>query len=195
MTRMVPEVKALLANERWHEERIALRNLLLDCDLDEAVKWGKLCYTFQNSNVAIFFGLKDYCGLGFFKGALLADPERILHRQGLHSQAMRLIRFASVQEITDISSVVKAYIRAAIALEKAGLKVDFKEKDRLVYPDELQHALAADPALKFAFEALTPGRRRTYSLYFAAAKQSATRHARIRRYAPKILDGKGMNDR
>ncbi|MCA8869393.1 MAG: YdeI/OmpD-associated family protein [Rhodobacteraceae bacterium] len=192
---MIPEVRALLANEKWHLERISLRNLLLECGLDEAVKWGKLCYTFQNSNVAIFFGLKDYCGLGFFKGVLLADPESILHRQGPHSQAMRLIRFTNVQEIADKETVVKAYVHAAIALEKAGLKVDFKQKDRLVYPDELQHELDANPALKKAFEALTPGRRRAYNLYFTAAKQSATRHARIRRYMAKILDGKGMNDR
>ena len=195
MNEVTPKVAALLDQAKWHEERKALRAILLDCPLVEEVKWNKLCYTFRNSNVAILYGLKDYCGLGFFKGALLQDPKGILCRQGQHSQAMRLIRFTDVREIVKMEPTLKAYIHNAIKVEKAGLTVDFKEKHELVYPDELRDRLKDDPAFREAFEALTPGRRRGYNLHFSAAKQSKTRAARIEKCASRILAGKGLNDR
>ena len=195
MTPVPPKVGALLDQAKWHEERKKLRAILLACPLTEEVKWGKLCYTFQKSNVAIIYGLKEYCGLGFFKGSLLKDPEGILHQQGEHSQAARLLRFTDVGDIAKMEPIVKAYILEAIEVEKAGLKVDFKEKHELVFPDELIDRFDADPDFRAAFEALTPGRRRGYNLYFSAPKQSRTRVARIEKSVPRILAGKGMQDR
>lgn len=195
MNQTDPRVDALLANPRWQDERIKLRAILLDCGLVEAIKWGKLCYTFDAANVAIIYGLKDYCGLGFFKGALLRDAKGILYRQGEHSQAARLIRFTDLGQIIKAEPTVKDYIHEAIEIEKAGLKVAFKEKDALVFPDELIARLEGDPDLKAAFSALTPGRQRGYNLFFSAPKQSQTRTARIEKHVERILLGKGMNDR
>lgn len=196
MNEMNPKVDAYLSKAKtWREETQALRRILLDCGLTEELKWGKPCYTFQKSNVVIIFGLKDYCGLGFFKGSLLDDPKGILARQGEHSQAVRLIRFTNVQEIAEMESISKAYIQNAIEVEKAGLKVDFKEKHELVFPAELQKRLDEDATFKAAFTALTPGRQRAYNLHFSAPKQSKTRELRIDKHLPKILRGKGMNDR
>ena len=196
MNEMNPKVDAYLSKAKtWREETRALRRILLDCGLTEELKWGKPCYTFQKSNVVIIFGLKDYCGLGFFKGSLLDDPKGILARQGEHSQAVRLIRFTNVPEIAEMESISKAYIQNAIEVEKAGLKVDFKEKHELVFPAELQKRLDEDATFKAAFAALTPGRQRAYNLHFSAPKQSKTRESRIDKHLPKILKGKGMNDR
>ncbi len=196
MNEMNPKVDAYLSKAKiWREETQALRRILLDCGLTEELKWGKPCYTFQNSNLVIIFGLKDYCGLGFFKGSLLDDPKGILARQGEHSQAVRLIRFTNVQEIAEMESISKAYIKNAIEVEKAGLKVDFKEKHELVFPAELQKRLDEDATFKAAFAALTPGRQRAYNLHFSAPKQSKTRESKIDKHLPKILRGKGMNDR
>lgn len=190
-----PKIAALLTKANWHDERKALRALLLSCGLEEAVKWNKLCYTLDGKNVAIIFCLKDYCGIGFFKGSLIQDPQGLLHRQGEHSQATRLLRYKDAAEIAVRADVTKAYIREAMAVERAGLSVDFKEKHQLVYPEELQARLDADPALKAAFEALTPGRKRGYNLHFSGARQSKTRTARIEKAVPCILAGKGMNER
>ncbi len=190
-----PKIAALLTKANWHDERKALRALLLSCGLEEAVKWNKLCYTLDGKNVAIIFCLKDYCGIGFFKGSLMQDPQGLLHRQGEHSQATRLLRYKDAAEIAVRADVTKAYIREAMAVERAGLSVDFKEKHQLVYPEELQARLDADPALKAAFEALTPGRKRGYNLHFSGARQSKTRTARIEKAVPCILAGKGMNER
>ncbi|MEX1033838.1 MAG: DUF1801 domain-containing protein [Cellvibrionaceae bacterium] len=190
-----PKVNALLSKPQWHEERKKLRAILLECQMTEEVKWGKLCYTFQESSVVMIYGMKEYCALGFFKGALLNDPKGILVKPGAHSQAMRQIRFTSLQQITAMEARVKAYIHEAIEVEKAGLKVDFKEKRELKFPEELQHKFNGDPALKKAFEALTPGRQRGYILHFSDAKQSKTRISRMEKCIPRILDGKGLNDR
>ncbi|WP_231489695.1 YdeI/OmpD-associated family protein [Billgrantia saliphila] len=184
-----------MSKPEWQEERKKLRALLLDCRLDEEVKWGKLCYSFQNNNVALIFGMKAYCALGFFKGSLLKDPEGILVAPGEHSQAMRQIRFTGAHEIDAMQETLKAYLHKAIEVEKAGLVVDFKEKHELQYPEEFQQALEGNAALKAAFEALTPGRQRGYILHFSGAKQSSTRTSRIEKCVPGILQGKGFNDR
>lgn len=189
------DVDALLAQEQWHDERKLLREILLACKLDEELKWGKLCYTWENSNVAMIYGMKNYCAIGFFKGALLKDPKGILVRPGDHSQAMRQIRFTGIDELKAKEKEVKAFIRDAIGVEKAGLQIDFKERRELGYPAELQKAFDTDGAFKTAFEALTPGRQRAYILHIAGAKQSATRLSRIEKCAPRIFDGKGMHDR
>ena len=160
MTSLDPRVDALCKQPNWHLERLKLREIALECGLSEAVKWDQLCYTYNNSNLAIIFAMKDYCGLGFFKGALLSDPKKILHRQGKHSQAMRLIRFTSLEELNAQEAVVIAFVREAVAVEKSGLKIDFKEKHNLALPAELQARLNKDAAFRTAFEALTPGRQR-----------------------------------
>ncbi|MGQ4878968.1 YdeI/OmpD-associated family protein [Billgrantia sp. LNSP4103-1] len=190
-----PKVEVLLNKAEWQAERQKLRAILLDCDLSEDVKWGKLCYSFQNNNVALIFGMKAYCAIGFFKGSLLKDTQRILVAPGEHSQAMRQIRFTQAREIDEGESTINAYIQEAIELEKAGSKVEFAEKHELEYPEELQVMLEGNHSLKAAFEALTPGRQRGYVLYFSGAKQSSTRASRIEKCIPKILAGKGMHDR
>lgn len=186
-----PQCKA----RTWQEELKALREILLDSPLTEELKWSVPCYTFQKSNVVILSALKESCTLSFFKGALLKDPHGILTKPGENTQAGRLIRFTSVQQIVELASIVKAYIAEAIEIEKSGVKVNFKAKGELVYPEELQTQFAHHPALKTAFEALTPGRQRGYLLYFTAPKQSKTRASRIEKSIPSILDGKGLNDR
>ncbi|RCV88356.1 YdeI/OmpD-associated family protein [Billgrantia montanilacus] len=190
-----PKVEALLNKTEWQEERKKLRAMLLDCELDEDVKWGKLCYSFQDSNVAVIFAMKAYCALGFFKGSLLKDPEGILVAPGENSQAMRQVRFTQVQEIDALTPTLKAYLHEAIDVEKAGLTVDFKEKHELEYPEEFQVALDGNAELKAAFEALTPGRQRGYILHFSGAKQSSTRTSRIEKCVSSILEGKGLNGR
>ncbi|SDL18636.1 Uncharacterized conserved protein YdeI, YjbR/CyaY-like superfamily, DUF1801 family [Modicisalibacter muralis] len=195
MNSMNPKVDALLNKPSWQEERKALRAIALDCQLTEEVKWGKLCYTFQKNNVAMIYGLKEYCALGFFKGALLNDPDGVLVKPGEHSQAMRQIRFTEAGEISEMETSLKAYIHEAIEIEKTGLKVDFKEKHELEIPEELQEKLNRDPSFKTSFEALTLGRQRGYILHFSGAKQSRTRASRIEKCISRILDGKGLHDR
>jgi uncharacterized protein YdeI (YjbR/CyaY-like superfamily) len=190
-----PNVDAYFSKaKKWQEELRALRTIALDCQLTEELKWGKPCYTFQESNVVIIIGFKEYCALLFFKGALLHDAGGILVRPGENTQAGRQARFTSVQQIVDMKTVLKAYINEAIAVEAAGLKVDFKKNSELVFLEELQHRLDENPALKTAFHALTPGRQRAYNMYFSAPKQSKTRESRIEKCLPKILSGKGLND-
>lgn len=193
--RMNPRVEELLSKAKWHEERKKLREIILGCQLAETVKWGKLCYTYQNTTVVMIFGLKAYCALGFPKGSLLDDDKGILVKPGENSQAMRQIWFAGIQEIGEMEATLNEYIHKAIEVEEAGLKVDFKEKKDLKYPEELQARLVDSPALKSAFEALTPGRQRGYILHFSGAKQSRTRQSRIEKCIPKIIEGKGLNDR
>lgn len=171
-----------------------LRTILLDCDLTEEWKWRSPCYTFQGSNIAIIGGFKTHCVLSFFKGALLQDPEGILEKPGENSQAARVIRFTRKREIQEKESSLQAYIFEAIEVEKAGLSIDFKEKNELVLVEELLHKFEELPAFKTAFEALTPGRQRGYNLFFSAGKQSQTRTSRIEKYLQRILDGKGIND-
>lgn len=178
----------------WQAEMGALRRVVLDTPLTEEVKWRMPCYTLNNKNVVMIAGFKDYCALSFFKGALLKDPKGILRKPGENTQSGRLIRFTSVQEVTDLEPVLVAYLAEAIENEKAGLKVDAAKDRTLDYPEELQAMLDGDPALNAAFESLTPGRKRAYIMHVAAAKQSATRVARIEKYVSRILEGKGMHD-
>ncbi|QDY83489.1 hypothetical protein FQU75_08715 [Paenibacillus polymyxa] len=193
---MNPKVDAYLDKvKKWQAEMEKLRAIMLDCQLIEELKWGKPCYMFQNSNIAIIQGFKEHCALMFFKGALLKDPNGILIKPGEDTQAGRQIRFTNVEEIVEMEAVLKAYINEAIEVEKAGLKVDFKKSTELIFPEEFQAKLDENPALKAAFAALTPGRQRAYTMHFTAPKQSKTRESRIEKCMQDILAGKGLNDR
>ncbi len=182
-------------SSKWQKEYHLLRKIILDCGLEEAFKWGKPCYTFQNSNVVLIHGFKDYCALLFHKGVLLKDTEDILIQQTKNVQVARQIRFTSAGEIEKSKDIVKAYVHEAIEVEKAGLEVDMKKTSDYDMPEEFKKALKENPDLKVAFEELTPGRQRGYMLYFSNAKQSKTRKQRIEKYTPKILKGKGCNER
>ncbi|MEP6670460.1 MAG: YdeI/OmpD-associated family protein [Chthoniobacter sp.] len=189
-----PTVDAFFRKAKtWRDEMEKFRTIVLSCGLTEELKWGKPCYTFQESNIVILQGFKEFCALLFAKGALLKDPKNILEKPGESTQAARRIPFTDVREIVKMEPVLKAYIREAIAAEKAGLKVEFKKNPEPV-PEELQNRLDETPAFKTAFEALTPGRQRAYILYFSAAKQSKTREARVEKCRPQILKGKGLDD-
>lgn len=179
---------------KWREEYEKLRVIILGAGLTEQVKWGKPCYASEGKDIVLMHGFKEYCALLFFKGALLKDPKGMLVQQTENVQAARQIRFKSAGEIDKQERVVKAYIKEAIAVEKAGLEVKYKETSEFKIPEEFQAKLDGSPALKFAFESLTPGRQRGYLLHFSAAKQSKTREARIEKYKPKILKGKGLDD-
>ncbi len=190
-----PQVDAFLSDAKtWRKELEQLRRILLGCQLTEELKWGQPCYTFQDHNVVVLMSFKDYCGLGFFQGALLRDPESILVKPGENTQAGRQIRFTHLREIVEMESTVKAYVDEAIEAEKAGLKVNLKKTSDFSVPDEFQSRLNDDPALKAAFDALTPGRQRAYLLHFSAPKQSKTRESRVGKSVPKILAGKGLTD-
>lgn len=180
--------------QQWQKELEKLRSVVLDCDLIEELKWGCPCYTFQKSNIVLIHVFKEYCALLFFKGALMKDPKGILVQQTENVQAARQIRFTDVKEIVKMEKTLKAYIYAAIEVEEAGLKVDFKKTKEFKMPVEFQQKLKEKPALKKAFDALTPGRQRGYILYFSAAKQPKTRESRIEKCTRQILDGKGLND-
>lgn len=192
---MNPKVDAYLSEaSQWREEIQELRAIALAAGLVEELKWGQPCYTHGKSNVVILQGFKEACAILFCKGALLKDPKSLLEKPGENTQAARRIRFTSVKEIAKQAATLKAYLREAIAAEDAGLEVEFKTEPEPI-PDELSEKWRQDPAFKKAFHALTPGRQRAYLLHFAAAKQSATRTARIEKYLPKILQGQGLNDR
>jgi len=194
-SRMNPKVDIILSKARkWQEEMVKLRMIILDCGLTEELKWGKPCYTFQKSNIVIIQGFKEYFALLFFKGVLLNDVNGILIKMGENTQAGLQIRFTNVREIVEMKSILKTYIYEAIEVEKAGLKVNFKKNTELIFPEEFQNKLDEKPALKTAFEALTPGRQRAYNLYFSAPKQSKTRESRIEKCMQQILIGKGLND-
>jgi uncharacterized protein YdeI (YjbR/CyaY-like superfamily) len=180
--------------EKWQEEYEKLRMIILDCQLTEELKWGCPCYTFQNSNVVLIHGFKEYCAILFFKGALLSDPNGILIQQTENVQAGRQVRFTNIQEIVLLEPVLKAYIYEAIEVERAGLKVNFKKTTEFKIPEEFQRKLDEIPALKSAFEALTPGRQRAYNFYFSEPKQSKTRESRVEKCIEQILKGKGLND-
>lgn len=179
----------------WQKEMIVLRSICLDCGLTETYKWMHPCYTFQNSNVVLIHGFKDYCALLIHKGALLNDPHHILIQQTKNVQAARQIRFTNVSEIEHLKITIKEYIFEAIEIEKAGLKVPLKTTSEFDFPKELQIKFDEDPHLKSAFDSLTPGRQRGYLLYFSQAKQSKTRESRIETCIPRILIGKGLQDR
>jgi uncharacterized protein YdeI (YjbR/CyaY-like superfamily) len=195
MNTMNPKVDVYFSKaKKWQEELEKLRMIILDCQLTEELKWGKPSYTFQESNIVIIIPLKEYCALMFCKGALLNDANGILIKPGENTQAGRWIKFSSVREIVEMETIVKAYIHEAIEVEKAGLKVNFKKNTELIFPEEFQNKLDENPALKTAFDALTPGRQRAYNLYFSAAKQSKTRESRVEKCVQKILNGKGLDD-
>ena len=195
MKRTNPKVDAYLSRaKQWQEEFKKLRMIILDCGLTEELKWGVPCYAFEKSNIVLIHGFKEYCALLFFKGALLKDPKGILIQQTKNVQAARQIRFTSAREIVKMKPILKAYIHEAIEVEKAGLKVDFKETTEFLIPEELQNKLDEIPALKTAFDALTPGRQRAYILYFSQPKQSKTRESRVEKCMQQILNGKGLND-
>ncbi|GIN09616.1 MULTISPECIES: YdeI/OmpD-associated family protein [Shouchella] len=189
-----PKVDEFLNNaKKWKEEYKKLREIILDCDLTEEFKWMHPCYTFENKNIVLIHGFKDYCALLFHKGALLKDAHGILIQQTENVQAARQIRFTNIEEIIEKELILKDYIDEAIAVEKAGLKVN-QDNTNLNIPEELQNKFDEMPALKTAFEALTPGRQRAYILYFSGAKQPKTRAARVEKYVQKILDGLGLKD-
>lgn len=179
----------------WQEEMKQLRRILLDTELTEELKWSVPCYTFQNNNVLILSAFKDYCSLSFFKGVLLKDPHHILIQPTENSQATRLIRFTDVETVIEMEAILKAYLEDAIEVERAGLKVEYKDTSAYDFPDELLSMFEDDPAFAAAFDALTPGRQHGYLLHFSSAKQSKTRVSRIEKSIPRIFEGKGFHDR
>ncbi|MAT07455.1 MAG: hypothetical protein CL424_20715 [Acidimicrobiaceae bacterium] len=183
----------LAASEQWPAEVAALREVLLGCDLDESIKWGKPCYSLDGSNIALMQEMKNFLALMFFKGSLLDDPEGVLHDQGPNSRAAKRMQFTSVDDVRRLAEVVPVYVEQAIDVERQGLEVEPAPEPEMV--EELQRRLDADPDLAEAFAALTPGRRREYHLYFSSAKQASTRESRVEKYVPKILAGKGFRDR
>jgi uncharacterized protein YdeI (YjbR/CyaY-like superfamily) len=194
-SRKNPQVDGFLREaDKWREEFEQLRTIILGCGLTEELKWGKPCYTFQNSNIVLIHGFKEYCAILFIKGALLKDARGILIQQTENVQAARQVRFTHVREIVKLKAVLKAYIQEAIGVENAGLEVTYKKTSEFKMPEEFQKKLNEMPALKTAFAALTPGRQRGYLLYFSAAKQAKTRESRIEKCMDLIFDGVGLND-
>src|SRR5688572_23844968 len=180
MNTMNPRVDFFFDKEsKWQKEYEKLRTIVLDCGLEEALKWGCPCYMYQKTNIVLIHGFKDYCALLFFKGALLKDTHGILIQQTKNVQSARQIRFTSVQEITKLKSALKAYVYQAIEVEKAGMKVKLKKTADFKIPEEFQKKLTKMPALKTAFNALTPGRQRAYIFYFSQAKLAKTRESRV----------------
>jgi uncharacterized protein YdeI (YjbR/CyaY-like superfamily) len=181
-------------DKAWKQEVNKLRSIILDCGLTEVLKWGQPCYTLNDANIVLIHDFKEYCALLFFKGALLNDTNGILIQQTENVQAARQIRFTNLDEVLKLEPVIKAYVFEAIEVEKAGLKVEFKKTKEFNMPEEFEVKLNEFPALKDAFESLTPGRQRGYLLHFSSAKQIKTREARIEKYIPHILNGKGLDD-
>ena len=182
------------ADTKWQKEFEQLRLIVLDCGLTEELKWGKPCYTLQERNIVLIHGFKEYCALLFFKGALLTDAKNILIQQTENVQAARQVRFTNAAQIAKLAIILKAYIFEAIEVEKSGLKVEVKQTSAYEIPVEFKNKLGEMPALKKAFEKLTPGRQRGYLLHFSSPKQSKTRESRIEKCIPQILDGKGLTD-
>jgi uncharacterized protein YdeI (YjbR/CyaY-like superfamily) len=181
-------------NEKWEKEINKLRTIILSCGLTEELKWGCPCYTHEGNNIVLIHVFKEYCAILFFKGALLSDANGILVQQTKNVQSVRQLRFTDSKQIVKLEKIIKAYVYEAIEVEKVGLKVELKKVAEYTMPEEFQKTLAKSKTLKAAFEKLTPGRQRGYLLHFSTAKQSKTREARIEKYIPKILEGKGMDD-
>ncbi len=191
---MSDEVEAYIAGaERWSEEMAAVRDLLLGCGLDEAIKWRTPCFTHGGANVVILQPMRDHLALMFFKGALLTDPDGVLEEQGPNSRSARRVRVRSVDDVTRLAATLDALVAEAVAVEEAGLEV--ADAPELTLVEELQERLDEDPELRAAFESLTPGRRREYHLHVAGAKRSDTRRRRVEQHVPRILAGKGLRDR
>lgn len=181
-------------NSTWQKEYDLLRSIILECGLTEELKWGKPCYTLNGNNVVLIHGFKDYCAILFHKGVLLNDDDGILIQQTKNVQVARQLRFTSVHQISEMKSIIKAYIFEAIDIEQAGLEVELKKTTEFEVAEEFQEKLDEISELKTAFENLTPGRQRGYLLYFSNAKQSKTRTTRVEKCIPDIFDGKGLND-
>ncbi|PQJ08787.1 hypothetical protein CJD36_022295 [Flavipsychrobacter stenotrophus] len=179
---------------QWQKEYTELRKIILDCGLTEELKWGCPCYTVDDKNVVLIHGFKEYCAILFMKGALMKDTKAILIQQTENVQSARQLRFTSANEIIMLKATIKAYVNEAIKIERSGLKVELKKTGEYEVPEEFQSKLDKDKNLRSAFEALTPGRQRAYIYYFSQAKQSKTREARVDKYIPQILDGKGLED-
>lgn len=193
---MNSRVNGFLRHEKqWRKEYEKLREIALECKLSEELKWGHPCYTVNNKNVVLIHGFKDYFALAFFKGSLMQDPKGLLVQQTKNVQATRQIRFTALAEVLKLEPTIKAYLREAIKLEKDGVEVPYKKTEEFDIPEEFAKSLMKSTKLKKAFESLTPGRQRGYLLFFAAAKQSKTREARVEKCTPMILTGKGLDDR
>jgi len=194
-SRMNPKVDEYLSKaQKWQEEFEKLRIIILDCQLTEELKWGVPCYTFQKGNIVLIHGFKEYCAILFIKGALLHDAHGILIQQTENVQSGRQIRFTNVREIVAMETILKAYIYEAIEVERTGLEVNFKKNTEFIIPEEFQNKFDEIPALKTAFDTLTPGRQRAYIFYFSQPKQSKTRESRVEKCMQQILNGKGLND-
>ncbi|HEY4320086.1 MAG TPA: YdeI/OmpD-associated family protein [Gemmatimonadales bacterium] len=180
--------------EQWQAEIVAMRRVLASFHMKEESKWGKPTFTVDGKNIVIMQGFKEYFALGFFQGALLKDSRKVLVQLG-QVQAARVMKFASAKEITAQAAMIKSYVREAIAVEEAGLRVTRKKTSDFPVPAELTERMRKDARFKRAFEALTPGRQRGYLYHFAGAKQSATRVARIEKAVPAILEGRGFLER
>lgn len=178
----------------WQKEMKELRRIVLDCGLTEELKWGWPCYTSEDRNIVLIHAFKEYCALLFFKGALLKDAKGLLVQQTKNTQSARQLRFESLEEIRTRETTTKSYIKEAVKVERAGLKVKLKKTSEYAIPDEFQSRLLENHALRTAFNGLTPGRQRGYILHFSSAKQSATRASRVEKAIPKILDGMGLDD-
>jgi uncharacterized protein YdeI (YjbR/CyaY-like superfamily) len=184
----------LKRQDKWHAELEKLRAIILDTGLTEDLKWGQPCYALDGKNVVLIHGFKEYCAILFMKGVLLQDPAGILIQQTKNVQSARQIRFTSVQDVTKLAKTVKAYVREAIEVERAGLKVPLKKTEDYEPPIELASKLAANAKLRAAFAALTPGRQRGYIFHFSQPKLPATRAARVEKHIPRILKGLGLDD-
>jgi len=192
---MNPKVDKFVERSKpWQKEVELLRKIALDCGLDEDLKWGQACYSLNDANVVLIHCFKEYCAYLFFKGALMSNSDGLLVQQTKNVQSARQIRFTDAKEITKLRPKLKAHIYEAIEVEKAGLKVAFKKVDDFAIADEFNVKLKEVRGLKKAFDALTPGRQKAYLLFFSSAKQAKTREARVEKYIPQILDGKGMDD-
>ena len=195
MNRMNPKVDWFFNKaKKWKEEYEKLRTIILDTGLTEELKWGVPCYTWEGKNIVLMHGFKEYCAILFPKGVLLNDPKGILIQQTENVQAARQVRFTNIEEIEELEPVLKSYIKEATEVEKSGLKVELKQTSDFKIPEEFQSKLNTIPALKKAFEALTPGRQRRYIFYFSQPKLSKTRAARVEKYMPQILNGNGLDD-
>ncbi len=192
---MNKEVDKFLNNlEKWQDELIRLRELILDCGLTEDFKWMHPCYTVKGKNIVLIHGFKEYCAILFYKGALLKDPKKVLIRQTENTQSARQIRFTNVSEIENLESTIRKYVLEAVEIEKAGLKVKMKKTSDFEFPQELEQKLEENPKLEKAFNNLTPGRQKGYLLHFSKPKQAKTRISRIEKNTGRILNGKGLND-
>ncbi len=191
-----PKADFYFDNEKkWKAEITMLRSIILDCGLKEELKWGSPCYTVdEDANVVLIHVFKEYCAVLFFKGAIMKDPDGILIQQTKNVQSARQVRFINAKEVTGAKKILKSYIKEAIAIERAGLKVTLKKPTEFAVAEEFQNRLNDSAALKKAFHALTPGRQRGYLLYFSSAKQPKTRESRVDKCIPQILKGKGLED-